>query len=202
MKPGPAQAALTRLLFYALIVVVAATSLACLHMADTAALVIFFLYGFVPFALGAVFGMHVLLCRTPSERRLMEFTGLIALAAVLIAVPLFDLDRRALVLYAGAALATVSVILQLRFIATSRDRMRELRIMRLQESLIVPMAVAVTPFFLWVSSFLNPTYDLSLYAYEASYGFQPSAVAVIIAQSVPGLSRVLQAVYDGLPLAV
>lgn len=147
-----AQAALTRLLFYSLIVIVAATSFACVYMAEAAAHVEFFLYGFVPFALAAVFGMHVLLCRTPGERRLVEFAGLITLAAVLIAMTLFALERRALVLYAGASLATLSVILQLRFVAASRDRIRYLRIIRLQESLIVPMAVPAAAWVLAAAS--------------------------------------------------
>ncbi len=99
-------------------------------------------------------------------------------------------------------LATVSVICQIKFIVASQGPVRQIRLIRLQEALIVPFAVSVTPFFLWLSSSINPTYDLHLYAFEASYGFQPSAVVVGASQSVPGGGQILQSVYDSLPLAV
>jgi hypothetical protein len=202
MAMGATHVVLTRLLFYALLPVAAATSIACLLVGQTVGLVEFFLYGFVPFALCSVFGMHLLLCTDPHERRMMEFVGLIVLSAVIVATNLLGIERRSLVLDAGVVLATVSVICQIKFIAGSQGSVRELRVIRLQEALIVPFAVSVTPFFLWLSSSINPTYDLHLYAFEASYGFQPSAVVVGAAQSVPGGGQVLQSIYDSLPLAV
>lgn len=202
MAVGATHVVLTRLLFYALLPVAAATSIACLLVAQTAGLVEFFLYGFVPFALCSVFGMHLLLCANPRERRAIELVGLIALSAVIVGTNLLGIERRSLILDAGAALATISIIFQVKFIAANQGPARRLRIVRLQETLIVPFAVTVTPFFLWLSSSINPTYDLHLYAFEASYGFQPSALVVSVAQSIPGLGWTLQIVYDALPLAV
>lgn len=202
MPKGTARNVLTRLLFYILLPVMTATSIACMMLAETTELMRFFLYGFVPFALGGVFAMHLLLCRNPRERRTLEFIGLIGLSSVMIGTYLLELDRRSLFLSAGATLATISVIVQVKFILASGGPSRENRVLRLQESLIVPIAVAVTPFFLWLSSSLNPTYDLHLYAFEEGYGFQPAVAAVLLARAVPGLGQVLQWVYDALPLAV
>ncbi len=117
-------------------------------------------------------------------------------------LPSSDVTFHAHVFVAAAMLALSSLAIQAREILRSDRATRRNRLAVLRTSLILPLAVSVTPFFLWLSSTINPTFDLHLFAFEATFGRQPAAVMVALFDSVPPLRWLCSLVYVALPLAV
>lgn len=73
---------------------------------------------------------------------------------------------------------------------------------RLAPACVVPLGVAMAPFFLWLSSQVNPVYDLYVFAFEEMLGPRFSVLAAALADSVPPLGFIAALCYVGLPFGI
>jgi hypothetical protein len=164
---------------------------------------LFFNNQFLVYALFSIYVMHVILCDQPQERRSVMIVGIVILATIPVVSLGGDAANIPAVTFAGAAtLATASLFVQTRGILRSDNAARRLRLTLLRNSLIIPLAVSVTPFFLWLSSTINPTFDPLLFAFEASLAVQPSAKIASLLDAVRPLRWLCKLVYSALPFAM
>jgi hypothetical protein len=201
-RPVEGRSSGTRLVFLLLLPAALATTAGYVVMSGSRGLLWSFLTGFTPFALAAVFGMHLLLSENLQEARRLAATGALAALVVLGVNAAMGQEVLAWPLMIGAVLCLISVWIQQEGLRRSAGVLREQRSLRLAETLILPLAVSCTPFFLWLSSLVSPTYDLHIFAFEGGLGGQPSAWAVRQTLALPGSQIVLKAIYDALPLAL
>lgn len=73
---------------------------------------------------------------------------------------------------------------------------------RLAAALYVPLATAMTPFFLWLSGRINPVYDLYVFAFEDTLGVRVPVLAVHLFENVPVIGTVSAICYHALPLGI
>jgi hypothetical protein len=72
----------------------------------------------------------------------------------------------------------------------------------LPAALIVVLGVAVTPFFLWISHWINPVQDLYVLAFEDTLGIRPSVLGVRLFNGFPLFGLVCAICYIALPLGI
>ena len=158
---------------------------------------------FLVYALFSVYFMHVILCDQPQERRGVAIAGIVILATILMVCLGGNVENIPAVTFVGAAmLAIASLVTQTREILRSDTIARRLRMALLRNSLIIPLAVSITPFFLWLSTAINPTFDPLLFAFEASLAVQPSAKIASLLDAVRPLRWLCTLVYSALPFAM
>lgn len=74
--------------------------------------------------------------------------------------------------------------------------------MSLVPALFLPMAVALAPFFLWLSGQVNPVLDMYILAFEDTLGLRPSAMAFELLTAIPVIAAITKICYLALPLGI
>lgn len=158
--------------------------------------------GFLIYALIGVFGMHMLLCDSRRERMTALVAGSVIVLPISAHLAVTGSEDPFWQFLMVASLAAVSLAIQGASIVASTGADRHQRVALFCNSLIIPLSVSVTPFFLWLSLGVNPTFDLHLFAFEATFGMQPAAIMVAFLDAVPPLRWLCTLVYLALPLAM
>lgn len=203
MSSNYSQDAAVRLVFHILMPSVAIVYIAAIMFSEVDLRTLFLSNGFFVYAMAGVYVMHALLCDRAQERWGVALSGLAIAAATLVVQPgPNSTNFQASIFVAAALLALSSLAIQAREIFRGDRAARRMRMSVLRISLILPLAVSVTPFFLWLSTTINPTFDPLLYTFEASLAVQPSAAIAALLDAILPLRLVCAVVYGALPFAM
>lgn len=161
---------------------------------------------FISMAFAAVFFIHLAKCQDFSERyRFLLFSLIVVMIGCLLLPRLFSAHTFP---FLGNAWNIVARLLALASLSTYgyqwfRGRRDLTSIVRI----VIPawlfvIALASTPTFLSISTWIHPTYDAFIFSFQDGFGLRIEEFVGTLCNKLPELSIILNIVYNSLPLAL